>query len=106
MSGQSPLTSLVQQAQFVPANVGSGELYVMDIDGYTYEYTAQSGDTVSDITAAIVAEYNLAPLPSVTCADQSTRVLCSGTVDTQTFSIDAYVTYPTPDNIAPVVVPN
>jgi hypothetical protein len=67
----------VQQAQFVPANVGSGEVYTMDIDGNTYTYTALVGDTVSDVTAGIVAEYNLAPSLNVTCIDQSTRVLCS-----------------------------
>lgn len=61
------------------------------------------GDTVSDVTAGLVAAFNLAPAPSVTCVDQSTRVLCSGLFDTQTFSIDASVTYPTADMIAPLV---
>ncbi len=42
ISGQSFLTSLVQQSEFVPANVGSGEVYLIDIDGYTYEYTAKA----------------------------------------------------------------
>lgn len=62
INGQSPLTSLVQQSTFTPANVGSGEIYTMDINGYTYEYTAQAGDGVSDVTAGILAAYNVAPL--------------------------------------------
>lgn len=62
VSGQSPLTSLVQQSTFTPANVGSGEIYTIDIEGYTYEYTAQAGDGVSQVTAGIVAAYNVAPL--------------------------------------------
>lgn len=103
ISGQSPLISLVQQSTFTPANVGSGELYLMDIDGYTYEYTAQAGDGVSQVSSGIVAAYNAAPLGNVNCVDQTTRILCSGTVDTQTFSIDAYVTHPTPDTIAPLL---
>ena len=103
VSGQSPLASLVQQSIFTPANVGSGEVYLMDIEGYTYEYTAQSGDSVSDVTAGIVAEYNIAPVPYVTCVDQTTRVFCSAALDTQSFSIDSYVTYPTADTTAPQI---
>ncbi len=53
VSGQSPLTSLVQQSSFIPANVGSGEVYLIDIEGYTYEYTAQAGDNVSNVTAGL-----------------------------------------------------
>ncbi len=58
---------------------------------------------MSDVTAGLVAAFNLAPAPSVTCVDQSTHVLCSGVFDTQTFRIDASVTYPTADTIAPLV---
>lgn len=102
VSGQSYRASLVQQAQFVPANVGSGEIYNMVIDGYpAYTYTAQAGNTVSDVTAGIVAAYNLSPLTNITCVDETTRVLCSGSVDTQAFSIDSYVTYPSPDTLTP-----
>lgn len=49
----------------------------MDIDGYTYNYTAKAGDGVSDVTAGLVALYMVDQAPNVTCVDQSTRVLCS-----------------------------
>lgn len=78
----------------------------MDIEGYTYQYTAQEDDTISDVTAGIVAEYNLAPVSYVTCVDQTTRVLCSAALDTQTFSIDAYVTYEIEDGTAPQITIN
>lgn len=75
----------------------------MDIEGYTYEYTAQAGDGVSDVTAGIVAQYNIAPVPYVTCVDETTRILCSAALDTQTFTIDSYVTYPSSDTVAPLL---
>lgn len=53
-----------------------------------------------------MAEYNLAPVSYVSCIDQTTRVLCSAALDTQTFTTDAYVTYPTPDTTAPLITLN
>ncbi len=42
-------------------------------------------------------------MTNITCVDETTRVLCSGSVDTQSFTIDAYVTYPAADTTAPQV---
>ncbi len=103
VSGQSPLSSLVQQSEFVPANVGSGEVYLIDVDGYTYTYTAQATDGVTNVTAGLVAAYNAAPLGYVTCTDQSTRVFCTSNTDIVRFNIDANVTYPNADTTAPLV---
>jgi hypothetical protein len=61
---------------------------------------------VSQVTAGLVADYNVAPLGYVTCVDQSTRVLCSGNLDTTSFPVSASVTYPTPDTTAPQVTLN
>lgn len=58
---------------------------------------------MSDVTAGIVAEYNLAPVPFVSCVDQATRIFCSAALDTQTFSTDSYVVYPTADVTAPLI---